>query len=869
MEVSHVNTLDTHAIIGGGRIRQLKTLQNADFYEMLSTTLYQFKKLAPIREIMCNGWDANIMGGTTHKPLIVNITNSEVRIRDFGPGVPDDKFDDIYGTYGGSTKKKDASQTGGFGLGSKSPFAYAKNFSVISVHKGRKTVYNISRGTAATQGVPDIRVMVEVDTTEHSGVTVAFPMNPADRDEFINLVKAVGKFGGMKVRLNGRTVPRIKYEDVPADQPFILVPKSQIPEHLQQGKHDMDYLIKFGSVVYPVPTSFTSKKKIQILWDESQTHNMNFSDYAVVFLAPPNTIGVMPNRETIELTDKTIQTLEDLTERSTQMITDWKDLIVNAMMPYINNHAGKLENVLSALVDSQLDSLIQNPKAAFAVIAKNVIRNIPRIDTRSDIMLKKESIITLLARTALNAGVGVFPAAHRMSEDDPKAENIIRSLKKNIYRRYPLFPELLIKKIMKEGQSFPLAFKEYQYRVARDLFRILSNIEEKGGRCITRTGTHRFLDAPTADWGKFTSSKVFSEISTYAHRGRKVEVLAGSRSSIFEAIHSSKFKDVRDIPVILSNSDAAYQRFKRNTKEKNEHLIQGVQIIIFARKKKEYEKLKKHLFEVLRFTNVYHTDDPKYLPEPEKEPERISFPVLRGFNRNRRDNVVQVNDGQPITHYMFSTRTYHIEGGHKDLVQRKMNLNDEYLENISCMYPNIALVTSPSQAYQLERSGIKNVFKDMAEEAKLWLTAPENYETALSITSELAVFHPTYQYGQLMGIMTTRDIMEGLGQNPTYAEPKVMPIVVSTFLSLLHSSGPPKYGFQYLRKAAGEINEIFKAQFSGEVSRVIRNPMIKTFLEHMPSIGNITQDERIIFRAAFLSAFQVARLHTKLKESSS
>jgi len=37
----------------------------------------------------------------------------------------------LYGTYGGSDKKNNGTETGGFGLGCKSPFAYGDHFEVV------------------------------------------------------------------------------------------------------------------------------------------------------------------------------------------------------------------------------------------------------------------------------------------------------------------------------------------------------------------------------------------------------------------------------------------------------------------------------------------------------------------------------------------------------------------------------------------------------------------------------------------------------------------------------------------------------------------------------------------------------------------
>ncbi|NKX37731.1 hypothetical protein HGG70_07340, partial [Rhodobacteraceae bacterium R_SAG4] len=61
MEVTHINHKDTHAVIGGQAAEAFSISQNAEFFEVLSSTLYSNKKLAVVREVLCNAWDAHLM----------------------------------------------------------------------------------------------------------------------------------------------------------------------------------------------------------------------------------------------------------------------------------------------------------------------------------------------------------------------------------------------------------------------------------------------------------------------------------------------------------------------------------------------------------------------------------------------------------------------------------------------------------------------------------------------------------------------------------------------------------------------------------------------------------------------------------------
>jgi hypothetical protein len=117
---------------------------SAKAFEVLSSNLYQNKILAVIREISCNAADAHRMVGIPLSQIKVhlpNFTEPYFSVRDYGPGLSHADVLSLYTTYFRSTKDNDNSQIGGFGLGSKSPFAVADQFTVTSWHGGHKRSY--------------------------------------------------------------------------------------------------------------------------------------------------------------------------------------------------------------------------------------------------------------------------------------------------------------------------------------------------------------------------------------------------------------------------------------------------------------------------------------------------------------------------------------------------------------------------------------------------------------------------------------------------------------------------------------------------------------------------------------------------------
>ncbi|AGC36127.1 RIIA lysis inhibitor [Rhizobium phage RHEph10] len=306
MEVSQVAALDTHVIIGGGAPEAFGMADTAEFYDVLSDNIYRDKKRAAMRETICNAWDAHIMVGKTDVPVEITVTDTEIVIKDFGPGIPDHLMRPIYCVYGASTKVKDGKQTGGFGLGSKSPFAVGDHFNVVNEHAGFKTVYALSRGGAATQGKPDMRPMVRVPSV-NTGITVTIPLkNVKDRPEFEAHIRAVVRQGGMLANLNGQPLFRNDYTEARKTE-YCLIPQTG----LWEGK----VYVLYGTVIYPLTTT---DEDLLALAHKAGSYTCRES--ILLLCAPPNSIGVTPSRESLSYSDTTTETLTRLLQKACRQI---------------------------------------------------------------------------------------------------------------------------------------------------------------------------------------------------------------------------------------------------------------------------------------------------------------------------------------------------------------------------------------------------------------------------------------------------------------------------------------------------------------------------------------------------------------------
>ena len=157
---------------------------SAKAFEVLSSNLYQNKILAVIREITCNAADAHALVGKPLSSIEVNLPTFSMpsfSVRDYGPGLSHDDVMSLYTTYFRSTKDNNASAIGGFGLGSKSPFAVADQFTVTSWHKGIKSVYVCYK----QGGMPRVNHITSEPSTEPSGLLVTVVVKAQDRNEWV------------------------------------------------------------------------------------------------------------------------------------------------------------------------------------------------------------------------------------------------------------------------------------------------------------------------------------------------------------------------------------------------------------------------------------------------------------------------------------------------------------------------------------------------------------------------------------------------------------------------------------------------------------------------------------------------------------
>lgn len=190
-------------------------------FDTLIDGLYRNKVRIVVQEYSSNARDANIEAGIPDTPIEVQLPTSDIpkfAVRDFGLGISPDRMADVFCNLGESTKRDGNAQTGGFGLGAKCGYAYAKmstgKFRIITVFGNTKYSYV----AYINDGAPYIDLVDEEATTERSGTTIIMDVKPYHITDFIESAKDIYKHWTIRPMFHGRVIDFTEFDSSVAHQ---------------------------------------------------------------------------------------------------------------------------------------------------------------------------------------------------------------------------------------------------------------------------------------------------------------------------------------------------------------------------------------------------------------------------------------------------------------------------------------------------------------------------------------------------------------------------------------------------------------------------------------------------------------------------
>jgi hypothetical protein len=184
--------------------------------DILRGRMYSNPIWAICREIMCNARDAHREVKQGNKAIHVIFPTSlepTFIIRDFGPGITPERMREIFVMYGNSTKRSTNRFTGGFGLGSKTPFAYSDTFTVTTITPfdgglmKRTYVAYIDDTRLGTMSLVE-----EGITDEPQGTSIIVTVKDGDHHEFMKYVEKTAEYWRIKPKIINDEIEWPKHE---------------------------------------------------------------------------------------------------------------------------------------------------------------------------------------------------------------------------------------------------------------------------------------------------------------------------------------------------------------------------------------------------------------------------------------------------------------------------------------------------------------------------------------------------------------------------------------------------------------------------------------------------------------------------------
>lgn len=233
-------------------------------FEILRKKMYSNPILAICREISCNARDAHREVGTPDVPIVIHLPNNLERyykVKDFGPGISPDRMSNVFIKYTASTKRNDNLQTGGFGLGAKTPFSYSDSFSIVTNFNGVQ--YSYSCNIDETK-VGKLLLMSESPTNEPNGTEIQIPVLPKNFQEFATWTEQACR--------HWRVKPTIKGAELKWQEPEKLVEGNgwAVVDDEGGGYHNRDCKIIIDEIEYPLDLETLKKYADASMIDSSR-----------------------------------------------------------------------------------------------------------------------------------------------------------------------------------------------------------------------------------------------------------------------------------------------------------------------------------------------------------------------------------------------------------------------------------------------------------------------------------------------------------------------------------------------------------------------------------------------------------------------
>lgn len=269
--------------------------------QILRGKMYSNPIKAICQEIVSNARDAHREKGNVDRPVEVILPtefNPSIEIKDYGPGIDEDRIENIFVKYGNTTKRDANIETGGFGLGAKTPFSYSDTFTVRTTTeddngKFCRTYIAVLDETNLGQ----LSKVSEVETTEETGTSIVIPTKEGDFSEFERSIYYVTNYWKIRPIIKNSTY----YNFVDNDDEKMSGDKWSIVK--KNGSTDSQIIILLDGIPYPLFNKFAESSE-----ECTKIFNLfHWSDFVLYLQFDVGDLQITANREQLDYNSKVTQ----------------------------------------------------------------------------------------------------------------------------------------------------------------------------------------------------------------------------------------------------------------------------------------------------------------------------------------------------------------------------------------------------------------------------------------------------------------------------------------------------------------------------------------------------------------------------------
>lgn len=322
------------------------TTKSAKLFHMLSSTLYSNKLQSIIRELSSNAYDSHLMKGNVDTPFELRgptFENPVFEIRDFGVGLTAEEAEKTILCYLGSNKDDSDDFIGGWGIGSKSPFAYSSTYEVTVFKDGYETMFTCWKDE---NGIPNKAILNDGETQEPNGVRIRVPIETKDVRAFNDYLREYNVWTNYNVKIT------IDGEELKKPE---VVTEREFEDYTLKVFHGYGAKrrIVYGGFSYDMINCVDDAYDYSSAWKRLE-NNISYS-YSVAFIInKPNLVTFNMNREVLEQTEKSRQFVRKIVA-DVLTLSNKNDEIINSFYKSLGDSAKTLplakfeEEVESAL----------------------------------------------------------------------------------------------------------------------------------------------------------------------------------------------------------------------------------------------------------------------------------------------------------------------------------------------------------------------------------------------------------------------------------------------------------------------------------------------------------------------------------------